>query len=279
MSPGSSTHSCVGSNVRRSLISVSSRVRFRRARIGADRPAPPPETLQQEHVVVVDMRTDRAAIDRVAHHDVVDAPARQERKAGSSAATSMSHLSTSCTSSVQSRLRQAREIGRDRTARVRSFQRSRRASCTTMRASAAWLAREPGEIVRRERIPKLLANAPRISSGRFCQCSRRNRAGGMPSGCVAPSRALRSWLALSRSRRRRAVERLLRSFGIAAAGGASISIVDALRSQNSLASGCGVIRMSHGNAATVAIAAAERDVRRRDARRRRRSGSRRPKSR
>ena len=62
MSPGSSTHSWVGLNSRSSLSSTSLR-NSRGGHLGStlDLPAPLALRLQQEHVVLVDVRADRAA--------------------------------------------------------------------------------------------------------------------------------------------------------------------------------------------------------------------------
>jgi hypothetical protein len=43
-------------------------------------PAPPPRSLQQKHIVGIDMRADAAVWHRVAHHDVVESRLRNERE-------------------------------------------------------------------------------------------------------------------------------------------------------------------------------------------------------
>ncbi len=83
MSPGPNTQSWVGWNWRSNLIATSSlegelRQRPTERDAGVDLPAAVALALQQEHVVVVDVRADRAASGGEADHHVVDAPARQE---------------------------------------------------------------------------------------------------------------------------------------------------------------------------------------------------------
>jgi hypothetical protein len=49
---------------------------FWRAWIYADPPAPPAHTLHEEHVVLIDVCADAAAVGRVTHHHIVHAPTR-----------------------------------------------------------------------------------------------------------------------------------------------------------------------------------------------------------
>ena len=48
----------------------------------ADLPAAPAQALNEKHVVMVEMRAHAAAIDRIAHHHIVDPPIRNESKRG-----------------------------------------------------------------------------------------------------------------------------------------------------------------------------------------------------
>ncbi len=177
MSPGSSTQSCVGLNSLQQLqLDIVAERQGRRALAhglgGIDLPAPAPLRLQQEHVVLVHVRADRAAGRGKGHHDVVDAPARQEVERLQQRATSASHLSTSCTSSVQSwrGMRGEPVLGEGAGAQdpaVAPPAPSPR-SCATMRDSAASSqaspARSSGWIG-----DSKPGKALRISSGFFCQ--------------------------------------------------------------------------------------------------------------
>jgi hypothetical protein len=53
----------------------------REVALAGDAPAPPPAPLEEEDVVAVDVRTDAAARDGIAHHHVVDARVRDEVEA------------------------------------------------------------------------------------------------------------------------------------------------------------------------------------------------------
>ena len=108
MSPGSSSHSSLGSKSASIFSGTSSRRRG--ASRAADPPAPAPGDLQQEDVVRIDVRTDAAAVARVRDHDVVEARIGDEAKARAAAdAPRSSCRSTPCTSSVQRRRRQRRQ--------------------------------------------------------------------------------------------------------------------------------------------------------------------------
>ena len=78
MSPGSRIHSSVGSKSASSRRSSCGSSAVSSSQCRADLPAPPAQALDQEHVVLVEMRADAAAVDRVADHHVVDAPVGDE---------------------------------------------------------------------------------------------------------------------------------------------------------------------------------------------------------
>ena len=100
MSPGSSSHSSLGS---KSAQHLQRHVVAQRAPLdAADAPAPPARDLQQEHVVRIDVRADAAAVAGVRDHHVVEARVGHEAEAPQQPCAASTCRSTPCTSSVQS---------------------------------------------------------------------------------------------------------------------------------------------------------------------------------
>ena len=138
------------------------------------------------------MRADRAADRREADHHVVDAPARQEVETRRAArATSASHLSTSCTSRVQSRCGSvAKSASAKRTVAQLPAIAPRLVDHDARQRDL--LAGEAGEIVRRERIDEIR----RTRRGPAAAASASSRAGIAPAACRAAACASRDRLSI-----------------------------------------------------------------------------------
>ena len=188
MSPGPSTQSWVTVNSRSSLSSTSSRKPSGGATPFKARPA---SICQRRWPCACSRNTSYWSTCAPteppgAAKDTITSSMRQrgrKSKRSSSAPTSASHLSTSCTSRVQS------WCGIDGNMSSgngpwRSIHLSPSGSCATMRASTPSSQASPARSSGCSGDSKP-GKALRISSGFFCQYSRRNCSGGMPSMCFA----------------------------------------------------------------------------------------------
>jgi hypothetical protein len=167
MSPGPSTQSCVGREALQQLeFDVVAEVD---RRIGATRRSASAAALrlQQEHVVLVHVRADRTAGRGERHHDVVDAPARQEIERGQQRGDIGVPLVDVLHQQRPVVLAELREHRLERAVAQQPAVVLAR-SCATSRDSAASSHARPARSsgAMGETKP---GNALRISSGRFCQ--------------------------------------------------------------------------------------------------------------
>ena len=175
MSPGSSSHSSVGSKSASIFSGTSSR--SARPRRPADAPAPPPGELQQEDVVGVDVRADAAAVAGVGDHDVVEPGVGHEAEA---LQQPMRRIVVQVDALHQQRpagRRQRRQrAARERPVAQRSSARRRGSPGATRRRRG----RRARTAAARSKPGSGSASAPRTSSGFFCQWRRMNAAGARP---------------------------------------------------------------------------------------------------
>ena len=147
--------------------------------LAADAPATAPPGLQQEHVVRVDVRTDAAAVGRVAHHQVVEPgigheaePAEQRVRACVQQVDAL-HEQRPVADDGSTASRWSGPCFIDQRSPMRAMSRD---STSSRRASSNSASRDTGGTNP--------GNALRISSGRRCQASRMKRATGIePSRC------------------------------------------------------------------------------------------------
>ena len=181
MSPGSSSHSSLGAKSASIFSGTSSRRRGRRQR-GRSASAVRPASLQQEHVVGIDVRPDAAAVARVRAHDVVEARIGDEAKA---LQQPMRRVVVQVDALHQQR---PAGVGQRRQGAPRDRARAQRPALAGAHDQARLDVVARGEREQRARGRRRAArrrSAARTSSGFFCQCRRMNSAADRP-----PSKAI-----------------------------------------------------------------------------------------